>query len=48
MGSIPSKRSPEHEDGRQNQRPIFLADLTALEKVKFVMKAGRPVDRNTL
>jgi len=25
-----------------------LNDLTALEKVKFVMKAGRPVDRNTL
>ncbi|HEV2806264.1 MAG TPA: amidohydrolase family protein [Chthoniobacterales bacterium] len=25
-----------------------LTDLTALQKVKFVMKAGRPVDRNTL
>jgi imidazolonepropionase-like amidohydrolase len=25
-----------------------LSDLSALEKVKFVMKAGRPVDRNTL
>jgi imidazolonepropionase-like amidohydrolase len=25
-----------------------LNDLTALQKVKFVMKAGRPVDRNTL
>jgi imidazolonepropionase-like amidohydrolase len=25
-----------------------LTDLTALEKVKFVMKAGRPVDRNSL
>ncbi len=25
-----------------------LIDLSALEKVKFVMKAGRPVDRNTL
>jgi len=25
-----------------------LNDLNALQKVKFVMKAGRPVDRNTL
>ena len=25
-----------------------LTDLTALQKVKFVMKAGRPVDQNTL
>jgi imidazolonepropionase-like amidohydrolase len=25
-----------------------LTDLTALQKVKFVMKAGRPVDRNSL
>jgi imidazolonepropionase-like amidohydrolase len=25
-----------------------LNDLTALQKIKFVMKAGRPVDRNTL
>jgi imidazolonepropionase-like amidohydrolase len=25
-----------------------LTDLSALQKVKFIMKAGRPVDRNSL
>ncbi len=30
----------------QETRP--LNDLSTLQKVKFIMKAGRPVDRNSL